>query len=120
MKKTAQARKAYDLHKQKNILKLIIHTIKLCLYTAAPATVIAYLTDNVSGLFYLFFPLFMYFFFPVWFGFYVGSALLAQMSGESLGRGSLLGKNPSFPDITFHLTGFRVKDESNESWVQSE
>ncbi|MCZ4428855.1 hypothetical protein O3S81_04000 [Agrobacterium sp. SOY23] len=115
MKKTAQAREAYILYKQKNILRLIFHTIKLFLYTAAPATVIAYLTDHVSGLFYILTPLFIYFFFPVWFGFYVASALLTQMSGESLGKGSLLGENPSFSDVTFHLTGFRVKDESDEN-----
>jgi hypothetical protein len=115
MTKTAQAREAYNLYQQKNLVRLIFHAIKLFLYTAAPATVIAYLTDHVSGLFYILAPFFIYLSFPFWFGLYVSSALLTQMAGESLGKKTLLGDNPTFPDVTFHLTGFRVKDESNES-----
>ncbi len=115
MTKTAQAREAYNLYQQKNLARLIFHAIKLFLYTAVPATVIAYLTDHISGLFYILAPFFIYISFPFWFGLYVSSALLAQMAGESLGKKTLLGDNPTFPDVTFHLTGFRVKDESNES-----
>lgn len=111
MKKTKLARDAYENYREKKYLKLIIHWIILFVSLSIPALIIAYLTDNVNGLFYLAAPLYIYTSFPIWFGLYVTSALLADAVGRALGMKPLFGTEPpKFSEVTFHLTGFKVED----------
>lgn len=111
MKKTKIARDAYEIYLEDRYLKLMIYWIILFVALSIPAIVIAYLTDNVNGLFYLSAPFFIYISFPIWFGLYVTSALLADAVGRELGMKPLFGTEPpKFSEVTFHLTGFKVED----------
>ncbi len=111
MKKTKIARDAYENYREKRYFKLTIYFIFLFASLSIPALIIAYLTDHVNCLFYLAAPFYIYISFPIWFGLYVTSALLADSFGRALGKKSLFGtKTPKFSEVTFHLTGFKVED----------
>lgn len=111
MKKTKIARDAYENYREKRYLKLTIYWIVLFVSLSIPALIIAYLTDHVNGIFYLAAPFYIYISFPIWFGLYVTSALLADAFARLLGMNSLFGADiPKFSEVTFHLTGFKVED----------
>ncbi len=110
MKKTALARKAFFLYRENRYATLLLYMLLLFTAIGAPATLIGYLTDHVSGWFYLATPFFIYVSFPLWFAMIIAGALLAD-GMKSVSGSSFFGDEPKFSDVTYRLVGFRAKDE---------